>query len=306
MNTSTSTYFPVRSAIWRRAADYLVLSKPKIMLMELVTVAAAAVVAGPGVPEIGLLAHTLLGTFLVAAGASAWNQWIESDSDALMSRTAGRPLAAARMTSREVAWFGTAAALAGVAYLGFLVNPPTAAIGALTWLVYVAFYTPLKSRSPWNTAVGSVSGALPILMGWTAVGRGLDLGAWALFLVVFLWQFPHVMAVAWMYRRQYGAAGLKMLPVVDPSGRRAGIQAVTAALVLIPVSLAPAMLGIAGTSYLIGALALGLGQLYYACAFLRHRNDRTARVLFRATLLYLPALLLWLACACACAVGSRQ
>jgi protoheme IX farnesyltransferase len=295
MSTSTPSYAPVHSAAWRRAADYLVLSKPKIMLMELVTVAAAAVLAASGAPEFWLLAHTLLGTFLVAAGASAWNQWIESDSDALMGRTAARPLAAARMTSREVAWFGTVAALAGVAYLGFLVNPPTAAVGALTWLVYVALYTPLKSRSPINTAVGSVSGALPILMGWTAVGRPLDLGAATLFAVVFLWQFPHVMAVAWIYRRQYGVAGLKMLPVVDPSGLRAGIHAVVAAAVLIPVSLAPARLDLAGPSYLFCAVALGAGQLYRSAAFLRRRDDRTARALFRATLIYLPTLLLWLA-----------
>jgi protoheme IX farnesyltransferase len=276
-------------------ADYVVLSKPKIMLMELVTVAAAAVVAGSGAPEFWLLAHTLLGTFFVAAGASAWNQWIESDSDALMSRTARRPLAAARMTSREVAWFGTVAALAGVAYLGFAVNPSTAALGALTWLVYVAIYTPLKSRSPLNTAVGSVSGALPILMGWTAVGRPLDFSAAVLFTVVFLWQFPHVMAVAWIYRRQYGAAGLKMLPVVDPSGRRAGVQAVASALVLVPISLLPALLGLAGPSYVVAASALGLWQTRRAFAFSRNRNDRTARALFRATLFYLPALLLWLA-----------
>jgi len=295
MNTSTSSYAPVRSVGWQRAADYLVLSKPKIMLMELVTVAVAAVVAGAGASDFGLLVHTLLGTFLVAAGASAWNQWLEPHSDALMNRTADRPLAAARMTSREVAFFGTAAALVGVAYLGLLVNPRTAAVGALTWLIYVGVYTPLKSRTPANTAVGAVSGALPVLMGWTAVGAPLDLGAATLFSVVFLWQFPHVMAVAWIYRRQYGAAGLKMLPVVEPTGRRAGVQAVATSLVLVPVSLMPTVLGFAGSLFLIWALALGLWQWRRAVAFLSCRNDRTARALFRATLIYLPALLLWLA-----------
>lgn len=295
MSISTPSYTLARSVAWRRAADYLALSKPKIMLMELVAVAAAAVVAGAGPPDSWLLAHTLLGTFLVAAGASAWNQWLEPKSDALMNRTADRPLAAARMTSREVACFGTAAALAGVAYLSTLVNARTAALGALTWLVYVAFYTPLKSRSPLNTAVGAVSGALPILMGWTAVGKPLNLGAATLFAVVFLWQFPHVMAVTWIYRGQYGAAGLKMLPVVDPSGRRAGVQAAAAALALIPVSLLPTALGFADRGYLYGASVLGLVQLSFAVAFLRERNDRTARALFRTTLIYLPALLLWLA-----------
>jgi protoheme IX farnesyltransferase len=295
MSIPTSSYVPARSAVWQRAADYLALSKPKIMLMELVTVAVAAVVAGSGMPEFRLLAHTLLGTFLVAAGASAWNQWLEPHSDALMDRTADRPLAAARMTGWEVALFGTAAALAGVAYLVALVNPETAAVGALTWLVYVGLYTPMKSRSSANTAVGAVSGALPILMGWTAVGEPLDLGAATLFSVVFLWQFPHVMAVAWIYRRQYGDAGLKMLPVVDPSGLRAGVQAVAAALLLVPVSLLPTRIGFAGPLYLVWALALGLGQLAWAVAFLLRRSDRTARGLFRATLIYLPALLLWLA-----------
>jgi protoheme IX farnesyltransferase len=295
MSISTPSYAPARSAAWQRAADYLALSKPKIMLMELVTVAVGAVVAGSGAVDFWLLVHTLLGTFLVAAGASAWNQWLEPHSDALMDRTADRPLAAARMTSWEVASFGTAAALIGVAYLGLRVNPSTAAVGALTWLIYVGVYTPLKSRSPVNTAVGAVSGALPILMGWTAVGRPLDLGAATLFSIIFLWQFPHVMAVAWIYRRQYGAAGLKMLPVVEPAGRRAGVQAVATALALVPVSLLPTVLGFAGPLYLIWALALGLWQWCRAVSFLLCRDDRTARALFRATLIYLPALLLWLA-----------
>jgi protoheme IX farnesyltransferase len=297
MTTPTPSYVAVRSLAWQRAADYLELAKPKIMLMELVTVAVASVVANAGVPNLWLLAHALFGTFLVAAGASAWNQWLEPHTDALMDRTADRPLPAARLTGREVALYGTAAALTGVAYLGLLVNLPTAALGALTWLIYVGIYTPLKSRSPANTAVGAVAGALPILMGWTAVGGRLDLGAATLFLIVFLWQFPHVMAIAWIYRQQYAAAGLKMLPVVDPTGLRAGARAVAAALALVPVSLLPAMIGFAGPMYFIWALALGLGQLSCAVAFLLRRDDQTARVLFRVTLIYLPALLLGLAAA---------
>lgn len=295
MSTSTTSCAPVRRLTWQRAADYLALTKPKIMLMELVTVAVAAVVANSGLPDLGLLAHVLFGTFLVAAGAAAWNQWLERQSDAWMDRTARRPLPAARLPSREAVIFGTAVALIGVAYLAATVNLLTAALGALTWLIYVGVYTPLKSRSPANTPVGAVSGALPILMGWTAVGGRFNLAAVTLFSIVFLWQFPHVMAIAWIYRRQYAAAGLKMLPVVDPSGLRAGAQAVIAALILLPVSLLPAMTRFAGPGYAIWALALGLGQLFYAVAFLRRRDDHTARALFRATLIYLPALLLWLA-----------
>jgi protoheme IX farnesyltransferase len=264
------------------------------MMMELVVVAAAAVTAGAGVPDLHLLAHTLLGTFLVAAGASAWNQWLEPLADCLMSRTADRPLAAGRMSRREAATFGAAVTLAGLAYLDLLVNPLTAAVGALTWLVYVVVYTPLKSRTTANTVVGAVSGALPVLMGWTAVGRPLDLGAATLFAILFLWQFPHVMAIAWIYRRDYEAAGLQMLPDADSTGRLAGAQAAAAAAILIPVSLLPAMTGLAGPHYLAGALVLSLGQLLCALAFLLRRNDSTAHALFRATLIYLPVLLLCL------------
>lgn len=295
MSTSTPSYAPVRSLAWQRAADYLELAKPKIMLMELVTVAVAAVVANAGLPDLWLLAHALFGTFLVAAGAAAWNQWLERHSDALMERTARRPLPTVRLPSREAVWFGTGMALIGVGYLCLFVNVLTAALGSLTWLVYVGIYTPLKSRSPANMPVGAISGALPILMGWTAVGGRLHFGSMALFLIVFLWQFPHVMAITWLYRRQYTAAGLKMLPVVDPTGLRAGAHAVLGALALVPVSLLPAMIGYAGASYFIWALAVSLGQLFFATAFLLHRNDQTARALFRATLIYLPSLLVWLA-----------
>jgi heme o synthase len=295
MSTPIASFAPSRSLAWQRAGDYLELTKPKIMLMELVTVAVAAVVANSGVPDLWLLAHTLLGTFLVAAGAAAWNQWLERHSDAWMDRTADRPLPAARLPGRAAVLFGTFVALVGVAYLIVTVNLLTAALGALTWLIYVGIYTPLKSRSTVNTPVGAVSGALPILMGWTAVGGRLNLTAATLFLIVFLWQFPHVMAIAWICRRQYAAAGLKMLPVVDPTGHRAGAQAVVAALALVPVSLLPAMISFAGPAYFIWALALSLVQLFCAVAFLLHTNDQTARTLFRATLIYLPALLLWLA-----------
>ncbi len=295
MSTSSPSFVAARPSVWRRAADYLALSKPKIMLMELVTVAAATVAAVHGAPDARLLGHALLGTFLVAAGASVGNQWLEWRSDALMDRTADRPLPSARMSRGEVAAFGAVVTLGGVAYLWTLVNPATAAIGALTWFVYVCLYTPLKSRSTSNVTVGAVSGALPILMGWTAAGRPLDVGAAVLFAVVFLWQFPHVMAVGWIYRRQYAAAGLRMVPVVDPSGRRAGRVATAGALALLPVSLLPAAIGMAGPWYLCWAAGLGLWQALRAFQFLAGRDDRTARALFRATLAYLPALLTWIA-----------
>ena len=294
MSISTATYLTARSSLRQRALDYLELTKPKIALLELVTVAVAAAVASAGAPDFRMVFHALVGTALVAAGASAWNQWLERDTDLLMPRTADRPLPAARLSGREVLAFGSVAALAGVSYLGWLVNPLTAALGAITWLLYVGIYTPLKSRSPANTAVGAVAGAMPILMGWTAVGGRLGLHASTLFLIVFLWQFPHFMAIAWIYRRQYAAAGLKMLPVVDPSGSRAGAQAVIAALALVPVSLVPAVTGIAGPDYFLWALALGVGQCLCSVVFLMRMNDASARMLLRASLIYLPAVLVWL------------
>jgi protoheme IX farnesyltransferase len=167
----------------------------------------------------------------------------------------------------------------------------TAALGLLTWLLYVCVYTPLKSRTSLNTAVGAVAGAMPVLMGWSASGAEIDLRAAALFLVVFLWQFPHFMAIAWIYREQYDAAGLKMLTVVDPSGRRAGTQAVLSALALLPVSFIPALLSPGASLYVLAAFALGGGQLACAVMFCAKRDEAAARRLLRASLVYLPALL---------------
>lgn len=294
MSIGTASYVAVRAAPWQRALDYVELTKPKIVLMELVTVAVAGVVASGGAPDVWPVLHALLGTVLVGAGASAWNQWLERHSDALMPRTADRPLPAGRLGSREVVLLGSLASLCGVVYLGLLTNALTAALGAATWALYVGVYTPLKARSPLNTVVGAVAGALPILMGWTAVGGRLGLNAATLFLIVFLWQFPHFMAIAWIYRRQYAAAGLKMLSVVDPSGVRSGAQAVWGALALLPVSLLPALISFAGPAYFLWALALGVGQFGCAALFWLNMNDRSARILLRASLIYLPGLLIWL------------
>jgi protoheme IX farnesyltransferase len=272
-------------------ADYLELTKPKIAVLELVCVAVAAMVAGP--VSLVTLAATLLGTALIAASASAFNQWLERHSDRLMERTADRPLPQGRLTAAEVALFGAVTLAGGTAVLLALVNLPTAVVCLGTWVMYVAVYTPLKRRSVSNTMVGAIAGALPVLMGWTCAGRALDLEASALFLIVFLWQFPHFMAIAWIYRRQYAAADLKMLPVVEPTGRRAGAQAVIAALAIIPVSVVPAW-HLIEPVYFGGAVLLGAGQLFCAAAFLCNRNDNTARRLLRASLVYLPGLLMLL------------
>jgi protoheme IX farnesyltransferase len=293
VSVSTLVLEEARSAAPARWADYLELTKPRIAALVLVTVTVAAFVAGWGPPNAALLVNTLLGTTLVAASASAFNQLLERESDALMPRTADRPLPAGRLLPWQVALFGISTIMLGTVYLAAAVNPLTAALGLLTWFLYVWIYTPLKSRTSANTAVGAVAGALPVLMGWSAVAP-LDLKAFSLFLIVFLWQFPHFMAIAWMYRHEYAAAGLKMLPVVDPSGHRAGAQAVVAALLLIPVSLVPAVQNLAGPMYFGWVLVLSLAQFACAVAFFARLDDTAARRLLRASLVYLPLVMILL------------
>ena len=277
-------------------ADYVALTKPRISALVLVVVAVAAFSAAGGQCTGWPLVHAMLGTLLVAASASAMNQLLERQSDGRMERTAQRPLPAGRLSACQVWAFAVLSVGAGTVYLAWLVGPAAAAWGVATWLLYVGVYTPLKPRTAHNTAVGAVAGALPVFIGWTAGG-----GSWntwqpagvALFLVLFLWQFPHFMAIAWIYRRQYGRAGLQMMTVIEPSGVLAGWYAVTAAALLIPVSWLPALLVPWSESmvYLVAATALGAIQLRFAYRFLRRRDDRTARSLLRVTLLYLPLLL---------------
>jgi protoheme IX farnesyltransferase len=248
------------------------------------------------------LFHALVGTALIAASASAFNQLIERHRDALMDRTADRPLPSGRLTSQQTIAFGIFTLAAGLGYFSLIVNFTTALLGLLTWAAYVVVYTPMKVRSSANTAIGAVAGALPVLIGWSAVGASFSLTdgplpgglrVAALFLIVYLWQFPHFMAIAWIYRQQYGAAGMQMLTVVDPTGHRAGLQAILGSLALLPVSLLP-VLQLAGRAYIVGAITLGAAYLIASALFCWRRNDRTARGLLRASLVYLPALLILL------------
>jgi protoheme IX farnesyltransferase len=241
-----------------------------------------------GIPAMVLL-HTVIGAALVAASAGAFNQWWEQSTDALMKRTSMRPLPAGRLTPQQVVVFGAVTLIIGLIELANGVGVLTAAVALATWLVYVLAYTPLKSRTPLNTAVGATSGALPILIGWTATGVPIDSRALALFGVMFLWQFPHFMAIAWLYRGEYARAGQRMLTVVDPTGLRAGAQAVVGALALIPVSLVPAMSPQAGSPMIYSGWTLALGAMQVAAAvmFLLKCDDRSARRLLRASLVYL-------------------
>jgi protoheme IX farnesyltransferase len=276
-----------------RLADYLALTKPRIAVLVLFTVGAGVLLASAPVIPWAILAHAVLGTALVAAGASALNQWLEKSSDARMRRTQTRPLPAGRLSSAEVLAFGALLGVGGFVYLLLTLRSPLPAmLAALTFVLYVAVYTPLKRYTSLNTLVGAVPGAMPPLIGWSAVNGEITAGALALFAIVFVWQVPHFLAIAWIYRDEYARARMRMLPVTDPDGRATGRQMILYCLALIPVSLAPAMLQSAGLVYVTGAAVLGLGFLGKAWRFTSSRTPGSARGVLRASLVYLPGLLL--------------
>src|SRR4029078_4914749 len=221
MSASAIAISESRSAILGRICDYVEVTKPGIAVLAVVVLLAWATVATWGQPEPWLVAQAMVGTLLVAASASAANQWLERRRDARMARTASRPLPAGRLTSREAILFSAVCLVVGAGQLAMNVNLACAGWAILTWAMYVLVYTPLKTVSVANTAVGAVAGALPVLIGWSAVGGALEARALALFLILFLWQFPHFMAIAWLYRREYGQAGYQMLTVVEQTGWRA-------------------------------------------------------------------------------------
>jgi protoheme IX farnesyltransferase len=279
----------------RRWADYVALTKPRVAVLVLFTVAAGALLASPGAVRPLLVFHAVLGTALVASGASALNQWLERDSDARMRRTRDRPLPAGRLHPVEVLCFGLLLGAAGTLYLLVTLPSPCAALAAAcTFVSYVGVYTPLKGRTTLNTLVGAVPGAMPPVIGWCAVTGEVTRGATLLFAILFLWQVPHFLAIAWMYREEYARAGLRMLPVVDPEGRLTVRQMVLYSLALIPVSLGPVLLDSAGLLYAGGALLLGLYFLRQVLRFGAARSVTRARGVLRASLLYLPGLLVLL------------
>jgi protoheme IX farnesyltransferase len=275
-----------------RAADYLELTKPRIAVMALFTVAIGYLLGAGGAVVPAVLFHTLLGAGLVAAGGSALNQWLERRIDARMYRTMKRPLPAGRITPAEAFVFGFGLCVLGVVYLFLTVPYPAAVVAAATGFSYVLVYTPLKTVTVWNTVIGAVPGALPPVIGWCAA-RGWDgmPAAAALFAVIFLWQLPHFLAIAWMYRDDYARGGLRMLPITDPSGGRTAWVMVVTCCALIPIGLAAVGVGISGPFSVVGCAAFGLLFLREAVRFDRTRTDRQARRVLRASLLYLPAAL---------------
>lgn len=299
MSTGASTVASPREAAGVRArlTDYVELSKPRITILELVTVVAAmrlALAASDAAWNFGVVTALLIGTTLLAASANALNQLLEMRFDRVMTRTKDRPLPSGRMRPGEAATFGVICVAVGVTLLAVGVNGLTASVGLTSWLLYVAAYTPMKRRTTWNTVVGAVSGALPIVMGWTAGGGGLDAVAFGLFAVLVAWQFPHFMAIAWLCRDDYALAGYKMTTVTEPTGLRAASHGVAGAILLIPSALWPAAALGGSLVYALGVVALSLWQLAVAIRFYRDRNDQTARKLLRASLIYLPVWMLLL------------
>ncbi len=280
-------------------SDYWKLIRPRILAMVLFAMAVGAWTAGDEPPPWPKLLNALFGSALTIAGAVALNQRLERRSDAKMSRTAGRPLPSGRLSNRQVTWFGLLASAAGLGHLFAWSGPGVLVVAVVSWVIYLGAYTPLKSRTVWQTPVGAVAGAMPVLLGAAVVQAPMSPMAATLFGVVFFWQFPHAMAIAWLYRDQFAAADVKLASVVDPSGRTAGLVAVGGAIALLTVSLIPAFYGLVPWQWQYKLAALWMGHGYMACSFgfLHRRTEATARRLLWASLLYLPTLfvvlLLW-------------
>ena len=281
-----------RAATPSRAADFLTLTKPRLNSLVLVTTAAAYYLGGGERLSWLLLFNTMAGTALVAGGASALNQYAERESDRLMRRTETRPLPDRRLAPPDALWFGVLLSSIGIAQLSLFVNQLTAFAALLTLVSYVLVYTPLKTRSSLATIVGAVPGALPAVIGWTAATNTVSVEAWVLFAIVFMWQMPHFLAIAWMCRDDYARAGIPLLPVIQPDGRTTGYQAVLYTAGLIPISLLPTVVGLSSVYYAVGALTLAAVLMVLSLEFASTRSRAAARRLFFGTILYLP--LLWI------------
>ncbi len=273
-----------------RTGDFVTLTKPRLNFLVLLTTAAAySLGAGPDSRLVDLV-HTLLGTFLVAGGAAAINQVWERTTDRLMHRTQRRPMADERLTVAQGTTFGILLTAIGATELAYFINPLSAAVALVTTASYIFLYTPLKLRTSLSTIAGALPGALPAVIGWSAATNTLSIEGWVLFGIVFMWQMPHFLAIAWMYRDEYARAGMPLLPVIEPDGRSTGRQAVLYTAALIPLSMMPTGVGLATPRYLVGALVLGAILMLMSLEFSVKRNLATAKRLFFGSILYLPIL----------------
>lgn len=285
-----------------RVLDYIELMKPELTGLSTLTTVCGYYLASTGGFDVARFLHVGVGTLLVGGGAGALNQFIERDYDAMMKRTERRPLPSGRLLPREALLFGIVIALAGVAELTLFANALTGFLAALTFTTYLFFYTPMKRISPLSTAIGGIPGAIPPVMGWTAVRGEITIEAWVLFAILFCWQMPHFYSLAWMYRKDYARAGFRILTVTDEQGWKTSVHILLYCLALIPASLAPAVVGLTGPVSTVGAVVLGAGFLAFSLLLARHtrhegaeamvRVNASSRQLFFASLLYLPALML--------------
>jgi len=274
-------------------SDYIALTKPRLNFLVVVTSAAGYYLGSVASINLWDMAQAVVGTALVAGGAAILNQVYERDTDAKMRRTLARPLPDHRVTAGDATIFGLTLSIAGIALLAFGANTLAALLALATLVVYLVIYTPMKRRSSAATLVGAVPGALPPLIGWAAAHGTVTIGGWTLFAIVFLWQIPHFMAIAWMYRDDYRSAGFPMLPVIEPEGRRTGSHALWFAVALLPVSLAPTFVGLSGWTYFAIALILSVALLVLSIRFAATRSETSARRLFFGSITYLP--LIWAA-----------
>jgi protoheme IX farnesyltransferase len=289
MKTTTAIALPVGRT---RTSDFVALAKPRLNILVVGSALAGYGMAAGDTGDVVRLVGMLAGTGLVAGGASAFNQVIERDRDSLMRRTRLRPLPDGRLSSRDGILFASALSALGLLMLAACANAISAAVALATLASYALIYTPLKPRTSFSTVIGAIPGALPPVIGWAAARDSLSQGAWVLFGIVFLWQLPHFLAIAWIYREDYAAAGFPMLPVIEPDGRSTGRQALMYTAALLPLALAPTLLGMSGNVYFAGALLLTLGFLALAIRFATTRATADARRLFFGSILYLP--LLWM------------
>lgn len=279
------------AAPYSRARGYVSLTKPDVTFLVVMTTFVGYYMGAEGRMEWLQLAHAVLGTTLIGAGTSALNHYFERSSDALMRRTARRPLPSHVLSPAEALMFGAGLALAGGVYLGIAANWLASVLGLLTCVSYLGVYTPLKKRTWLATFVGAFPGAVPPLIGWAAATGTLPLNAWVLYAILFIWQFPHFYSIAWMYREDYARAGIRMLPVVDHTGDSTFRQILAYAALLIPVSLFPAVSGMARPLYFFGALVLGVAQILVCLWAARDRSNLRAKWLMHATVVYVPILL---------------
>ena len=274
-----------------RANAYVSLTKPDVSFLVLMTTAAGFYMGSRGAVDWLHLMQTVFATLLIAAGTATLNHYIERDSDRYMRRTASRPLPSGQVQPREALWFGVILSIAGAVDLYFTAGILASALGILTSLSYLLAYTPLKKRTVWATAVGAFPGGIPPIIGWVAATGTLDRGAWLLFAILFLWQFPHFYAIAWMYREDYARAGILMLPVVDREGTRTFRQIILTAVALVGVSLLPAVMGLAGVHYFFGALVVSTALVQVCLWAASSRTNARAKWLMHATVLHIPVLL---------------